>query len=132
MPLMKEQPCGLWDDGNFTLPAVKSRARKGLGTLDEATEDSSEFLCTSQNTILNDKHSELEVNCQRVDKKRLLRTLLNCIQRETELNDSYRLPYYLHQVDAAQVMVTEEGTESPEGFKIDEDEVLDKLLVIKV
>ncbi|XP_048457458.1 consortin isoform X2 [Rhincodon typus] len=68
------------------------------GTLDEATEDSSEFLCTSQNTILNDKHSELEVNCQRVDKKRLLRTLLNCIQRETELNDSYRLPYYLHQI----------------------------------
>ncbi|XP_048392275.1 consortin isoform X2 [Stegostoma tigrinum] len=68
------------------------------GTLDEVTEDSSEFLCTSQNTILNDKRSESEVNCQRVDKKRLLRTLLNCIQRETELNDSYRLPYYLHQI----------------------------------
>ncbi|XP_060686793.1 consortin [Hemiscyllium ocellatum] len=84
------------------------------GASEETTDNSSEFLCRSLNTVLYDRSSQLEVNCQQVDRKRLLQTLLSSVQRETELNDSYRLPYYLHQI--AEIYFDEEEYEKAIQF----------------
>ncbi|XP_041031607.1 consortin isoform X2 [Carcharodon carcharias] len=84
------------------------------GTSEEATEDSSEFLSKSLNTVVYDRSSVSKVSSQHVDRKGRLQILLNYIQRETELNDSSSLPHYLHQI--AEIYFEEEEYEKAIQF----------------
>ncbi|XP_072368972.1 consortin isoform X1 [Scyliorhinus torazame] len=84
------------------------------GILEEATEDSTACLYQSLDTLGYDRSSGLEINSQQIDRKRHLQTLLNCIQRETELNDSSSLPHYLHQI--AEIYFDEEEYEKAIQF----------------
>ncbi|XP_067901511.1 consortin isoform X2 [Heterodontus francisci] len=96
--LSAELPLGIKPVKNWEPEMERKLKITSSGTSVEATEDSSEFLSKSLSTALYDTSSESEVNCQQVDRKGLLQTLLNCIQRVTELNDSSSLPHYLHQI----------------------------------
>ncbi|XP_067844733.1 consortin isoform X2 [Heptranchias perlo] len=84
------------------------------GTSEEATEDSSDDFSKSPSTVLHERSSESGVNCQQVDRKGLLQSLLNCIQRGTELNDSSTLPHHLHQI--AEIYFDEEEYEKAIQF----------------
>ncbi|XP_078085633.1 consortin [Mustelus asterias] len=120
-----EMPLGLKAVRNWDSEMERKLKIASSGTSKEATADSSACLSKSLNTVIYDS--------QQVDRKGLLQTLLNCIQRETEFSDSSSLPHYLHQI--AEIYFDEEEYEKAIQFiqleKLYHQKLLANLAVIQ-
>eukprot|EP00062_Callorhinchus_milii_P013247 gi/632961147/ref/XP_007896596.1/ PREDICTED: consortin [Callorhinchus milii] len=97
-----------WDsdmEGKFKTSSIETSEEKAV-----------EFVDTSKalSTVLCEKNSDLDINYQQVDGKRLLQSLLDCIQGVTELSDVNLLPQYLHQI--AEIYFHEEEFEKAIQF----------------